>query len=70
MKPGPLVVIRNDKLIEQPNVTLRHFRAEVSSRIKTARLDPDTHDTIWALALAVDDWAELPPWVQQLLRPQ
>ena len=70
MKPGPLVVIRDNQLIEQPNVTLRHFRTQLSSRIKQAHLDPDTHDTVWAYALTANDWPDLPPWVQQLLRPQ
>lgn len=68
MKPGPLVVVRGDELIEQPNVDVRHFRTEIAAAIKRARLDPDTHDTVWAFAIIANDWPDLPPSVRELLR--
>lgn len=67
VNPGPLVTIRADKLLTQPNAGCHHFRAQAARAIKNSRLDPDTHDTVWALAIAADNWDGVPQWVRQLL---
>jgi hypothetical protein len=67
VNPGPLTIIRDDHVHNSPNHVLRAFRRDAAHEIRRAHLDPDTHDTIWALVLTADDWAGVPPWVRLAL---
>lgn len=64
MRPGSVVVVRDDRLIEQPNLTLRHFRTAAAAAIRAAKLDTEEATTIWALVLAAEGWDTLAGWVR------
>lgn len=64
MRPGSLVVVRDDRFIEQPNLALRRFRTAAAVAIRKARLDSEEHTTIWALVLAAESWDTLAGWVR------
>jgi hypothetical protein len=64
VNPGPLVIIRDNRLQASPNHTLRDFRAEAAASIRRATLDTETTATIWALVLIANSWDDLPGWVQ------
>jgi hypothetical protein len=67
MRPGSVVVVRDDRLVEQPNLALRRFRAEAATAIRRAKLTTDEHDVIWALVLAAEGWDDIAPWVRSRL---
>lgn len=64
MRPGSVVVVRDDRLVEQPNLPLRLFRAQAATAIRRVRLDTDEHRVIWALVLSAEGWDELAQWVR------
>lgn len=70
MNPGPVVLVRKDKLVDQPNRALRQFRDEAAAAVRRARLDPDTAVTVWALLLAADGWTDVAGWVRSRLTPR
>ena len=64
MRPGSVVVVRDDRLIEQPNLALRVFRAEAAAAIRRADLDTEESLVVWALVLAAEGWDTLVGWVR------
>lgn len=64
MRPGSVVVVRDDRLVQQPNLTLRVFRSQAAEAIRRANLDTQESAVIWALVLAADGWEQLAGWVR------
>lgn len=64
VRPGAVVVVRDDRLLEQPNVALRHFRTQAAAAIRRAKLDSEEASVIWALVLATESWDTLAGWVR------
>lgn len=64
VRPGSVVVVRDDRLVEQPNLALRRFRSEASAAIRRADLDTEETRVIWALVLSAEGWDTLAGWVR------
>jgi hypothetical protein len=62
-----VIIVRDDRLVEQPNMALRPFRAEVAAAIRRASLDTEESIVIWALVLSAEGWNQLPGWVRSRL---
>jgi hypothetical protein len=59
-----VVIVRDDRFIEQPNMALRQFRVAAAAAIRRAKLDTEESNVIWALVLAAEGWDQLPGWVR------
>jgi hypothetical protein len=57
-------VVRDDRLVEQPNLALRQFRTVAATAIRKAKLDTEEARVIWALVLAAEGWEQLAGWVR------
>lgn len=67
MRPGSVVVVRDNRMIEQPNLTLRGFRTDAAAAIQRAGLDTEETRVIWALVLAAEGWTDVAAWARSRL---
>lgn len=68
VRPGSVVVVRDNRFVEQPNLSARRFRTDAAAAIRRAELDTEESAVVWALVLAAAGWDTLPGWVRSRLR--
>lgn len=59
-----MVVVRDGRLVAQPNLALRRFRTEAATAVRRTKLGAEESHIIWALVLAAEGWDQLAGWVR------